>query len=172
MCHFLRRVNFFSPFSLIVLLRRDDFLGILVLCFIDLLDAIYQYFNHYAYCEVAIYGKPFCVAASDTWLLLKNSCIAAIVNDNLIGSVLFLGALLTAVVTGGVGYLLAFFWGYDALTLFSVGIPIGLVMGLVTMQIVDSAVTCLFVCFADDPEILRDTCPGMWQRLMSSNLGN
>ncbi|RUS12905.1 plasma-membrane choline transporter-domain-containing protein, partial [Endogone sp. FLAS-F59071] len=42
-----------------------------------------EYFNYYAYTQVAIYGKDFCTAAKDTWTLIKDRGIEAIINDNL-----------------------------------------------------------------------------------------
>lgn len=79
-------------------------------------------FQHQAFCQVAIYGKPFCTAASDTWELIKRSGIgkavgkqiltgvAAIANDNIIGGILLTGSLFGAVVVGGVGALISLAW--------------------------------------------------------------
>ncbi|RUS13937.1 plasma-membrane choline transporter-domain-containing protein, partial [Endogone sp. FLAS-F59071] len=61
------------------------FLAICAVCFLNCIEGLVEYFNHYAYTEVAIYGKPFCAAAKDTWNLIKDRGIEAIINDNLVG---------------------------------------------------------------------------------------
>lgn len=70
-------------------------------------------FVHFA---VAIYGKTYCEAATATWQLIKSRGIGghsahptdiqlfllfadAIINDDLTGSVLFMGALIGAIAT-------------------------------------------------------------------------
>lgn len=40
---------------------------------------------------MAIYGKPFIPAARQTWTMIKDRGIEAMINDNLIGNVLFMG---------------------------------------------------------------------------------
>jgi hypothetical protein len=51
-----------------------------------------------------MYGKSFCDAAKDTWKMIKSNGIDAIINDNLINSVLTIGCILVGFVTGGVTY--------------------------------------------------------------------
>jgi hypothetical protein len=55
------------------------------------MEALLEYFNHYAFTQVAIYGKDFCTAAKDTWNLVKQRGMDAVINDNLIGNVLSSG---------------------------------------------------------------------------------
>lgn len=42
----------------------------IVECMLACLDRLVSYFNVYAFTQVAIYGKPYCEAAKDTWNLL------------------------------------------------------------------------------------------------------
>jgi Na+/melibiose symporter-like transporter len=67
------------------------FLAMCALCIIGCIEQLLEYFNHYAFTQVAIYGKDFCTAAKDTWKLVKERGIDAIINDNLIGNVLASG---------------------------------------------------------------------------------
>ena len=53
---------------------------------------------------MAIYGKSFCKAAKDTWKLIKDRGVEAVINDNLIGNVLTMGAILIGVLCGAFGY--------------------------------------------------------------------
>ena len=59
---------------------------------------------HLLISAVAIYGKSFCRAAKDTWKLIKDRGVEAIINDNLIGNVLTMGAILIGVLCGAFGY--------------------------------------------------------------------
>ncbi|CAG8761932.1 24744_t:CDS:2 [Cetraspora pellucida] len=88
------------------------------------IDALLEYFNFYAYTQVAIYGKSFCDAvnmswkiivadeaetyflmfglgfgiklltAKDTWTMIQDRGVEAVINDNLIGTVIIMGIAL------------------------------------------------------------------------------
>lgn len=142
----------------------------IALCFLGCLDRLAQYFNHYAFCQVAIYGKTYIQAAKATWRLFKTSGLEAIVNDNLIDGVLWLGVLFGALVTGLAGYCYAFFIfrGVHVWAGFGLGFTIGFVLLVLAMQCLDSAVATIFVCFAEDKETLRNTKPQLYQHLMEA----
>ncbi|CAG8674682.1 9059_t:CDS:2 [Funneliformis mosseae] len=69
------------------------------------IESLLQYFNFYAYTQVAIYGKSFWESAKDTWALVKDRGVDAIINDNLIGNVLVMGAFLVGIITALLSYL-------------------------------------------------------------------
>ena len=52
-----------------------------------------QYFNKYAFCQIALYGKDFRLAGSDTMQLFRDRGWTALLNDSLISSVLAIGCL-------------------------------------------------------------------------------
>ena len=81
-----------------------------------LMEGIMEYFNHYAYTQIALYGKaPFRLvttliqgyseAARDTWRMMKNRGVDAIINDLLIDNVLTMGSVFVAFTTGLLSYL-------------------------------------------------------------------
>jgi len=72
---------------------------------VDIIESLLQYFNFYAYTQVAIYGKSFRESAKDTWKLIKDRGVEAIINDSLISNVLVMGAILVGIITA----LLSFF---------------------------------------------------------------
>lgn len=74
-------------------------------CFVGLLQWALQFFNHYAYTEIALFGKAYISAAKDTWRLIKDRGIDALINDCLIDSVLTMGSLMVAYVTAFLAYL-------------------------------------------------------------------
>jgi len=62
-------------------------LAFVATCILDIIDSLMQYFNQYAFAQIAIYGKTYCQAAKDTWDLVHSHGVEAIINDNLIGNV-------------------------------------------------------------------------------------
>lgn len=44
----------------------------IAVCLLRCLDQLIQFFNQYAFAQVAIYGKTYCDAAKATWNLLKS----------------------------------------------------------------------------------------------------
>jgi len=118
-------------------------------CIVGCIEQLLQYFNQYAFAQVlavlasclrllvfrlfiysckmqvAIYGKSYCRAAKDTWNMIHSHGIQAIINDNIIGSVLSLACLASAVVTGIVGGVMIYILEDDYY------IPVGIISGLV-----------------------------------------
>jgi len=144
-------------------------LGLLV-CFIDCIlsciEALLKYFNHYAFAQVAIYGKTFCQAAKATWELIFSHGFEAIVNDNLIDTVLWMGCLLGGIVTAVGGGLTAFvivkdFWVLCAVVSFF----IGYMMLAIISEVIMSGTATYFVCFAQDPAILRRNNEHLYHKL-------
>lgn len=89
------------------------------------------------------------------------------INDDLTGSVLVLGALIAGIGTGAVGYGIGYGFYHDdpdkdvadnlPLGLSGFGLVVGLILCLCTMTVVSSAIITLFVCFAEDPAVLKKT---------------
>jgi len=152
--------------------ENNNILICLVDCILGCIDSLVQYFNHYAYCQVAIYGKSFVEAAKATWQLIKYAGLEAIANDNLIDGVLWMGVLFNALITGLAGLLIAkipiFDYSDVSYILFIVGFVIGFIMMILAMQVIDSGVACTFVCFAEDREVLHRTNPELYQRLVET----
>eukprot|EP00158_Paraphelidium_tribonemae_P008918 Partr_v1_DN28724_c1_g1_i1_m61713 putative Probably involved in transport through the plasma membrane (By similarity) len=154
--------------------REGSIVACIFACIFSCIQGIIEYLNFYAYIQVAMYGKPFCDAAKDTWALMKSTGFSAIMNDNFIGNVIGIGALLVGLLAGGLGFLglkLAFtkaeqdMWGGYmfgvALILFFVGC---LMISIVGMYI-RSAVSTLFVCLAEDPAALARTKPQLYESI-------
>eukprot|EP01127_Copromyxa_protea_P022618 TRINITY_DN8216_c0_g1_i1.p1 TRINITY_DN8216_c0_g1~~TRINITY_DN8216_c0_g1_i1.p1 ORF type:complete len:527 (+),score=62.85 TRINITY_DN8216_c0_g1_i1:44-1624(+) len=126
-------------------------------CILSMIENSVRYFNEYAYCHVAIYGKSYITAARDTWSLIERAGLAMVVNDNILVGVFLVGSLFGAVVCGSVGFMLAFvFWdSLNPALLWWIGFVIGFMILSIVMQVIESAVKCLFVCYAEDPEPLQ-----------------
>jgi hypothetical protein len=76
-------------------------------CLIQLLEDVVNYFNHYAFVQVAIYGKSFYEAGRSTWQMFEDRGFDALINDDLTYTVFLVGGIVTGSASGIVGYLWA-----------------------------------------------------------------
>jgi len=134
-----------------------------------MLENLLRYFNLYAFTQVAVYGKTYCQAAKDTWNLIHTHGYEAIVNDNLISNVLTMGALLGAIVCAFVGGLVGSAIAQDWWVACAViGFIIGFLMLVVVMEVIQSSVCSIFVCFSMDSVALSRNDPILYQKFMST----
>ncbi|KAJ3269818.1 putative choline transporter, neither null mutation nor overexpression affects choline transport [Terramyces sp. JEL0728] len=142
-----------------------------IACILSMFEDLLEYFNKYAFAQVAIYGKDYCTAAKDTWELAKSRGIDAVINDNLIGNVLGIGCLIIGVITGAIA--LAYVklsptvddvWP-NFLIMGLIGFFIGIVEFSVLSGVIDSGVTTTFVCLAEDPQALFNTKPELFNKV-------
>jgi len=153
---------------------KNPFARCLVLCLLNCLDSLITYFNVYAFTQVAIYGKPYCEAAKDTWTLIKNVGIDAIINDDIIGSVLSFASLVGGCMVAAAGGVIAHFvfdianWGYWVLIAFIIGFA----MTMICMEVVASGVCALFVCFSEDPAALQQSKPEVYALFFTALTGH
>ncbi|KAI1744936.1 duf580 domain-containing protein [Xylaria scruposa] len=61
-------------------------------CLIGILDWAVQFLNRYAFSYIALYGKPYFAAAKDTWTMIKQRGIDALIYECLLGPVFSMGA--------------------------------------------------------------------------------
>lgn len=87
---------------------ENEIIQCIVMCLINCLDSMVEYFNKYAYTEIALYGKTYVNASKDAWQLLKARGFEAVINDDLTGGLVFfcglVGAAVTALFVGGFAY--------------------------------------------------------------------
>jgi len=156
--------------SLLRSLRRENALmGCLVDFILSWIEWVLEYFNHYAYAQVAIYGKSFCESAKSTYALFKRTHLMNVINDNIVGTVLFFsclsGALFVGCFAGALGALIISpdYW----LTIGLLGALIALVVITLIVQVVDSGIVALFVCIAEDPTALRTNNEELYRQFVS-----
>jgi len=150
-----------------------SFLGVCVQCMMACIQNLVEYFNFYAFTEVAIYGKSFISASRDTWQLIKRSGAEIIINDNLIGFVFNIIGVCSMVLVGLVGYLVArSFNTLEKNMEVQIGVACGIV-GLVIMtlasNLIHSGVASTIVCYCEDPDVLRRTKPELYARFYAAN---
>ncbi|KAI7872957.1 plasma-membrane choline transporter-domain-containing protein [Spinellus fusiger] len=160
----LGRGNVDSPIALFFLCVLDCVVG----CF----QGLFEWFTHYAFSGVAIYGKPFIPAAKDTWAMVKNRGIDAMINDNLIGSVLFMGGLLVGVLCSLFGFIYLEVarpvynqGGNMTSVIVLVCFIVGSSMFSTIATVISSGVSTTFVCLAEDPQALRISKPELFEKI-------
>ncbi|CAG8517758.1 1948_t:CDS:10 [Ambispora leptoticha] len=141
-------------------------------CIVAYIDALLQFFNFYAYTQVAIYGKSYVHAAKDTWTLIKERGVELIANDILVGNVLVMGSILIGMITALLGYLFTIVFQPDfnhGGTFTPLIVFLAFIMGFQMMNVlssvIHSGVATTFVALAEDPAALYRTKPALFEMI-------
>lgn len=144
-------------------------------CVVMILDWLIQYFNHYCYAQIALYGKKYIKAAKDTWNMFKCTGVDALINDCLIDNVLFFGSLFVACLTAfsAFSYLKLTNPEYNKYGSYYVGVIfiaffIGLQICNTAIIPIRSGVTTLFVGVSEDREVLRRNFPVLYSQMFGT----
>lgn len=129
---------------------------------LSLFEGALSYFNKYAFCYIAAYGHGFIESGRRVIRLFSDRGWLGIINDDLISNVLFLGVIVCTVVNALVGVLVAevfksnISWdeGNPIATFALIGGAAGALVGLALVNVIDSGVSMVFVCFAEGEHIL------------------
>jgi hypothetical protein len=146
--------------------RECGMLSCFLLCLLDWIESLVRYFNMYAYTRVAIYGLDYVQSAKETWQMFVDRGFEVIVNGDLTGMVLGMGALIGGVVTGVVCGIWAramdvYAWIFVAIIAF----VIGYVMVYLIMTVIHSAVATTYVVWSEDPATIQQTRTTHYQKL-------
>eukprot|EP01112_Ceratiomyxa_fruticulosa_P009503 TRINITY_DN2476_c0_g2_i1.p1 TRINITY_DN2476_c0_g2~~TRINITY_DN2476_c0_g2_i1.p1 ORF type:complete len:585 (-),score=115.51 TRINITY_DN2476_c0_g2_i1:110-1672(-) len=154
---------------LMSLARSHRILACVIGCILGFFDRLLEYFNLYAFSQVAIYGKSYCQAAKDTWHLFKHNGMDAVANDNLISGVLIMGSILGGIITAVVAAIISRFLVPDFwLPLAFLGFVVGLCLVILMMEVIESGVATTFVCFALEPQILQSNNPALYNHFITT----
>ncbi|KAG1138129.1 hypothetical protein G6F37_010742 [Rhizopus arrhizus] len=134
----------------------------IIQCIVNCFAGLFEWFTYYAFSGVAIYGKPFIPTARETWSMIKDRGIDALINDNLIGNVLFMGGLLVGVLCSLLGFIYLEVEkpsyntnGGMTPVVIMMCFLIGSSMFSTIATVISSGVATTFVCLAEDPDALR-----------------
>ncbi|PSK33931.1 Protein pns1 [Elsinoe australis] len=143
-------------------------------CLIGLLDWAVQFLNRYAFSYIALYGKSYIAAAKETWSLIKDRGIDALVNECLIGPVLTMGATFVGYACALLAYLYLIFTNpeYNRDGGFTpVVVAFAFLIGLQICQIfvtpISSGIDTIFVAAAFDPAVMVNKHPDLYARLVA-----
>ncbi|SLM33695.1 protein pns1 [Lasallia pustulata] len=142
-------------------------------CFIGILDWAVQFINRYAFSYIALYGKAYLPAAKDTWRMMKDRGIDALVNDCLIGPVLTMGSTASAFLCSFLAFLYLKFTdpaynsgGKFTAVIMAYSFLIGLQVAQIFLTPIGSGVDTFFVAAAWDPEVLMREHSDLYGRLI------
>ncbi|KAL2854967.1 plasma-membrane choline transporter-domain-containing protein [Aspergillus pseudoustus] len=142
-------------------------------CFISLLDWLVTFFNRYAFCHIALYGKAYIPSAKDTWTMMKDRGIDALITDCLIGPVITMGSVFVSYVCALLAYLYLQFTkpGYNSdgnftAVIMAFAFVIGLQICQILMTPVSSGIETIFSAMAWDPQVLMTQHPDLYQRMV------
>ncbi|KAL3482346.1 plasma-membrane choline transporter-domain-containing protein [Aspergillus californicus] len=142
-------------------------------CFISLLDWLVTFFNRYAFCHIALYGKAYIPAAKDTWTMMKDRGIDALVTDCLIGPVITMGSMFVSYVCALLAYLYLQFTnpsynsdGDFTAVIMAFAFVIGLQICQILLTPVSSGIETIFAAAAWDPQVLVSVHPELYGRMV------
>ncbi|CAD2214359.1 hypothetical protein AGDE_05056 [Angomonas deanei] len=137
------------------------------ICILRCLENIIQYFNNYAFVHVAIYGTTYIQSAKKTFALFHHSFWQLYINDLLIDPTLSMTALTLSIIMAvivGLALQNIVFGVFSFL--------LNLYVLMVFFMPIGSAVTTLFVCFAEMPEGLRACDEKLYQSFLEKDGGS
>jgi hypothetical protein len=141
-------------------------------CLINLLDWAVQFLNRYAFSYIALYGKAYIPAAKDTWTMIKDRGIDALINECLLGPVLSMGATFVGYATAFMAYLYLVFThpAYNAKGDYTVVVVafaflIGLQICNIFTTPITSGIDTIFVATAWHPQVLYTDHPELYQEM-------
>eukprot|EP00304_Pavlova_gyrans_P002454 CAMPEP_0206046614 /NCGR_PEP_ID=MMETSP1466-20131121/19095_1 /ASSEMBLY_ACC=CAM_ASM_001126 /TAXON_ID=44452 /ORGANISM="Pavlova gyrans, Strain CCMP608" /LENGTH=552 /DNA_ID=CAMNT_0053421595 /DNA_START=51 /DNA_END=1707 /DNA_ORIENTATION=- len=144
-----------------------------LLCALGFLDVLVRFFNHYAFTHVALYGKHFTSASRDCWALLVRCGVDVLVQKDMVGSVLAMGCLVGGLVNALClgAWARGFFHGdvHEWLPTAGLVFMIGAGAQLLVSSVVESAVSALYVCYAEDPNALATVNPELYACFVNAN---
>lgn len=143
-------------------------------CVINLLDWLVEFINRYAFSHIALYGKAYIPAAKDTWRMMKDRGIDALVNDCLTSPVLTMGSVFVAYLCALLAYLYLEFTkpGYNQNSgvftpvIMAFAFLIGLQICQIFVTPIGAGIDTIFVAMAWDPQVLVQEHPDLWNRLV------
>jgi len=157
--------------------QDGNIVGVVFFCIlgylIAILDWVVQFINRYAFSHIALYGKAYIPAAKDTWTMMKDRGLDALINDLLIGPVLTMGSTFVGYVCALLAYLYLEFTDpayNDSRQFTPVIMAFSFLIGLQVCQIfltpISSGVDTIFVAMGWDPDIAAREHPEFWNKLI------
>merc|ERR1711865_976920 len=84
-----------------------QFVACCIRCLLECIGDIVRFINRYAFTICSIYGDSYCEGVKITMDILQQNGFEAIINDDLVGTFLGMGALVGGLLAGGIGVLVA-----------------------------------------------------------------
>ena len=131
-------------------------------CLAGCVEGLLKYFNRYAFVQVALYGKPYIAAGRDAWDRFTERGLDMLMTDDVTGTVVVIASLVTALLAWGTTAL-SFYLRHDDrwLAVSLLAFCVAFLLARCVLGVGYSAVTAIFVCYAEWPEILHERHPDL-----------
>ncbi|KAJ3679681.1 hypothetical protein LUZ60_017692 [Juncus effusus] len=141
-----------------------------LLCCVDFLfhivETLVRFFNKYAYVQIAVYGKSFNRSARDAWELFQSTGVEALIAYDCSGAVLLMSVILGGLITGTcTGVWVWFKRGDKVIMVGTTAMLMGMILMGLAVVVVESAVTSIYICFAEDPNLIENWDPEFFIQL-------
>ncbi|EPS94136.1 hypothetical protein FOMPIDRAFT_1153435 [Fomitopsis schrenkii] len=144
-------------------------------CIVGCIEGMVQYFNRYAYIEIALYGQPYMQAAQSAWHLLRDRGVDALVNDSLVGMTLTWGAYAVGMLCSLFAYLYLRYThpsyntdGQYTAPVLLFSFLIGLQCMMTLSSAIEAGVSTIFVGLGEDPQVLAYRAPALFGMIASA----
>lgn len=132
-------------------------------------EKLMEWLNHYAFTQIAIYGYDFRRAAKATWQLLQDVGLMPLMNNTLVQAVCWLGCIIGAAIASLISVMMVKSTDLDGtMPLWvagSFGAMVGFVMVMPIIEVIESMVTALFICYAYNADVLLMNDPLLYQEI-------
>ncbi|KAL8531654.1 hypothetical protein ACS0TY_008300 [Phlomoides rotata] len=131
-----------------------------LLCCVDflfhLVEFLVRWFNKYAYVQIAVYGKSFNHSAKDAWELFQSTGVEALIAYDCSGAVLFMSTVLGGLISGTCAAIWTKMKHPERIVMVgSTAMLLGMILVGLAMVVVESAVTSIYICYAEDPSLIN-----------------
>lgn len=137
-----------------------------VLCCLGCCEKCLEWLSEYAYAYMAVYGTPFITSGARVVGMMSSSGMTAIAQTFLTGTIIRFGDLLGLVLGAAVGWLVEL--NEDEQTseneehvwvAMATGAVVGVVISDIGLSLLSAGVKTIFVCCAEDPQVLWNRDP-------------
>ncbi|CAH0018348.1 unnamed protein product [Clonostachys rhizophaga] len=141
-------------------------------CLISVLEWAAEFLNRYAFSHIALYGKAYIPAAKDTWHMIKDRGIDALVNECLIGPVLSFGGIFIGYACALLAYLFLYIQkpSYNTTGAYTpVVVAFAFLIGFQICNVfttpLSSGIDTMFVGMGWDPQVLAREHPELYEEM-------
>eukprot|EP01083_Nonionella_stella_P012255 34780_1 len=143
-------------------------------CCLSGCEGLLEYFNTYAFVHVAVYDTAYLKSGKNTFDLLSISSVYELINSNFTEYALLCGSICGGIVNGILASWIANAMQFkvDWVVLFTCGgFMIGMSLSSSLLNAISSCVVALFVCYAEEPNVLIELHPEQHLRFDGAKKG-
>lgn len=129
-------------------------------------------FNIYGFALVAVYGFEYSTAASKSYQIITDHGMRAMMLDDILNATVVIAGMgmgCVGVAACWLGLQLGLAPGYTdynfVVTLYVPSFVLGLLIGIVVVEALESALTTIYTCFAEEPRQLEYTQRNLYMEL-------